>query len=46
MGPEAMEILYPDLSNFSQQYNEFAYRNMEPEMLDYLNSLWENVKIS
>ena len=46
MGPEAMEILYPKLDNFSESYNQFAYRNMEPEMLDYLNTLWEQVKIS
>ena len=46
MGPEAMEILYPDLSHFSEKYNECADRNMEPEMLDYLNTLWENIKMS
>ena len=46
MGPEAMEILYPELGNFADQYNAFAYRNMAPDMLDYLNSLWESVKIN
>ncbi len=46
MGPEAMEILYPDLTHFSEKYNQFAYRNMDQEMLDYLNTLWENLKIS
>ena len=46
MGQEAMEILYPELGNFAEKYNTFAYRNMEPEMLDYLNSLWESIKIN
>ena len=46
MGEDAMEILYPDLGNFAEQYNKYAYRNMDPEMLDYINTLWENVKIS
>lgn len=46
MGPEAMEILYPHLDNFAASYNEFAYRNLDKEMLDYLNSLWEQVKIN
>ncbi len=46
MGPEAMEILYPQLDNFSESYNQFAYRNMDAEMLDRLNTLWEQVKIS
>ena len=46
MGQEAMEILYPDLGNFAQQYNAFAYRNMSDDMLTYLNELWENVKIN
>ena len=45
MGAEAMEILYPELGNFSELYNEFAYRSMDQEMLDYLNTLWETVKI-
>ncbi len=46
MGAEAMEILYPDLGNFSELYNQYAYRSMSPEMLGYLNSLWETVKIN
>lgn len=46
MGEEAMEILYPHLENFSESYNKNAYRNLDTEMLDYLNTLWEQVKIS
>lgn len=46
MGEEAMEVLYPDLGSFSEQYNQMAYRNLDAEMLDYINTLWENVKIN
>ena len=46
MGPEAMEILYPDLGVFRDNYNLYAYRNLDAQMLDYINTLWENVKIS
>lgn len=46
MGPEAMEILYPELGSFRESYNLYAYRNLDAETLDYINTLWENVKIS
>ncbi|MCR5135472.1 MAG: extracellular solute-binding protein [Oscillospiraceae bacterium] len=46
MGEEAMEILYPDLEHFSELYNSFAYRNLSPDMLGYVNSLWEELKIN
>lgn len=46
MGEEAMEILYPDLGNFAEMYNQYAYRNLSSDMLSYINSLWENLKIS
>ena len=46
MGEEAMEILYPDLSDFSALYNQYAYRSLDTEMLDYINTLWETVKIN
>ena len=46
MGEEAMAVLYPDLGSFSEQYNQMAYRNLDAEMLDYINTLWENVKIN
>ena len=45
MGEESMEVLYPDLEGFTEEYNTYAYRNLSPEMLDYVNTLWENVKI-
>ena len=41
-----MEILYPDIEGFKENYNTYAFRNLDREMLDYLNSLWESVKIN
>jgi len=46
MGEETMAILYPGIENFAEQYNTYAYRNLDPEMLDYVNSLWETIKIN
>ena len=46
MGEDAIEILYPEMTNFAEQYNKMAYRNLDADMLDYLNTLWENVKIN
>ena len=46
MGEEAMEILYPEGVNFSEEYNKLAYRNLDDEMLSYMNSRWENLKIN
>lgn len=46
MGQEAMEILYPRPGGFCQQYNTLAYRNLSNEMLDYVNTLWETLKIN
>lgn len=46
MGEEAMEILYPEIENFAALYNRYAYRNLSDEMLAYMNTLWEQVKIN
>ena len=46
MGEEAMEILYPDLEHFAEKYNEFAYRNLDNETLNLVNTLWEELKIN
>ena len=46
MGEEALEILYPDRREFAETYNKVAFRNLPPEILEYMNTLWENVKIS
>ncbi len=46
MGEEAMEVIYPGIDDFSAKFNEFAYRNLNSEMLSYMNTLWETLKIS
>ncbi len=46
MGEEAIAVLYPPMDDFAATYNEVAYRNLDNDMLDYLNSLWEDVKIN
>lgn len=46
MGEEAMNVLYPEMENFAELYNRYAYRNLDAETLGYINSLWEKVKIS
>ena len=46
LGEETIEILYPEIEDFSALYNKYAYRNMSTDMLDYVNSLWETLKIS
>ncbi len=46
MGEETMAILYPGIADFKEAYNSNAYRNLKPDLLDYMNSLWETVKIN
>ena len=46
MGEETMEILYSQVDRFGELYNKYAYRNLEQETLDYVNSLWETLKIN
>lgn len=46
MGEDAMEVLYPKLTSFSESYNAQAYRNLDRDTLHYLNTLWENIKIN
>ncbi len=46
MGEEAMTTLYPELGSFAAQYNQLAFRSLDADMLNYMNTLWENVKIN
>ncbi len=46
MGEEAMEILYPEMENFAELYNHYAYRSLDADLQHYINSLWETLKIS
>lgn len=46
MGEDAIAVLYPGQEDFSALYNQFAYRNLAQAELDYMNTLWENVKVN
>ncbi len=46
MGEDAMAVLYPEIGNFAERYNTYAYRNLSPEALSYINTLWETIKIN
>ena len=46
LGEDTIAILYPETEDFAASYNAYAYRNLSPETLDYINTLWENVKIN
>ncbi len=46
MGEEAMEILYPSIEDFSEKYNQYSYQALGQETMEYVNSLWENLKIN
>lgn len=46
MGEEAMSVLYEHVDNFAEKYEKNAYRNLKAETLDYLNTLWETIKIN
>ena len=41
-----MTTLYPELGSFAAQYNQLAFRSLDADMLNYMNTLWENVKIN
>lgn len=46
LGEDTIAVLYPELGNFAEQYNKMAFLNLDSETLDYLNTLWENLKIN
>jgi spermidine/putrescine transport system substrate-binding protein/spermidine/putrescine transport system permease protein len=46
MGEEAMEILYPAMDDFAALYNANAYQNLDNDLLSYVNTLWETLKIN
>ena len=46
MGDGVMEVLYPELGSFAEEYNKLAYKNLDSDTLNNLNTLWENVKIN
>ncbi len=46
MGQETMDVLYGKTENFAQEFDKNAYHNLNKETLDYINTLWETVKIN
>ena len=46
LGEEAMAILYPEMGDFRELYNAYAYRSLDAATLNYVNSLWETLKIN
>lgn len=46
IGEETYEILYAEKDGFNEKYNKYAYRSPSAEMLEYINTLWETLKIS
>ena len=46
MGEETMDILYRYTDVFSENLNRYAYRNLDQDTLNYLNELWERLKIN
>ncbi len=46
MGEEALKVLYPEGYDFAAAYEKYAFRNLTPEILDYMTSLWEDYLIS
>ena len=43
MGEDAIEILYPENFDFHANYNEYCYKDLPPEMKEYLNNLWNDL---
>ena len=46
MGEEVMEVLYPEGFNFKEELDENGFRDLDPETLQMISSLWEELKIS
>ena len=46
LGEEIIGILYPPMDDFKERYNAYAYKNLSPEILTYMNELWESLKIN
>lgn len=46
MGEECMEVLYPEGFDFAGELERNGFRNLDPEILKLINSLWEDLKIT
>ena len=45
MGEDVISVIYPENFNFKESFNTYAYRNLDPEYLDYMTALWEKIII-
>lgn len=45
MGEEAITALYKQGFDFQSQINQYGYRNLDNDTLEYINNLWEQMKI-
>ena len=45
MGEEGMALLYPDDMDFAAVYDKYAYENLNVQMLQEVNNLWERLKV-
>lgn len=45
MGEDVISVIYPENFNFRENFNTYAYRNLDPEYLDYMTALWEKIII-
>ena len=45
MGEDVISVIYPANFNFRENFNTYAYRNLDPEYLDYMTALWEKIII-
>ena len=39
------EMLYPEGFDFAASYNEFAFANLDPELLSFISDLWLDLKL-
>ena len=39
------KMFYPTGFDFAASYNEFAYANLDPEILAYISDLWLDLKL-
>ena len=46
MGEDVIEILYPEGFDFHANYDSNCYKDLPPEMKEYLNSLWNKLVTS
>ena len=46
MGEDVMEVLYPEDFDFKGELDENAFRDLDPETLQMISDLWEELKIS